>query len=162
MNTVVDTGEAAKCLSGGLKIIWTWEVRVMRWAFSFLVVLGLPCFGRAFSWGSEWGLLLWCSSFSLWWLPLLQSVGSRHMGRGNRSGSCGWWTLEHAAPVVVAQGPSCPEAWGICPTQGSNPCPLHWQGDSFPLYLQGSPVGWALPLILCVYLCVRSHWELLA
>ena len=25
------------------------------------------------------------------------------------------------------------------PYQGSNPCPLHWQVDSYPLYHQGSP-----------------------
>ena len=28
---------------------------------------------------------------------------------------------------------------GIFPTQGSNPCPLKWQTDSYPLYHQGSP-----------------------
>ena len=27
---------------------------------------------------------------------------------------------------------------GIFPTQGSNPCPLHWQVDSLPLSQQGS------------------------
>ena len=28
---------------------------------------------------------------------------------------------------------------GIFPTQGSNPCLLHWQADSLPLSHQGSP-----------------------
>ena len=34
---------------------------------------------------------------------------------------------------------SCSAACEISPDQGSNPCPLHWQGDSYPLYHQGSP-----------------------
>ena len=32
--------------------------------------------------------LLWCMGFSLWWLLLLQSMGSRHTGFS----SCGMWT----------------------------------------------------------------------
>ena len=40
---------------------------------------------------------------------------------------------EHGAQasVVVAHGLRCSVACGICPGQGSNPCPLHWQADSF-------------------------------
>ena len=30
---------------------------------------------------------------------------------------------------------------GMFPNQGSNPCLLHWQGDSLPLSLQGSQTG---------------------
>ena len=44
-----------------------------------------------------------------------------------------------AGSVVVAHGPSCSVACGILPSQGSNPCPLHWQADSQPLRHQGSP-----------------------
>ena len=40
----------------------------------------------------------------------------------------------------MAHGPSCSAACGIFPSQGSNPCPLHWQADSQPLRHQGSPV----------------------
>ena len=40
--------------------------------------------------------------------------------------------------VVVAHRVSCPKACGIFLDQGSNPCPLHWQVDSYPLYHQGS------------------------
>ena len=54
---------------------------------------------------------------------LLRSTGSR------RAGS-----------AIVAHGPSCSEACGIFPDQGSNPCPLHWQADSQPLRHQGSPL----------------------
>ena len=60
--------------------------------------------------------------FSLWWLLLLQSMGSR------RAGS-----------VVVAHGLCSLMACGIFPDQGLNPCPLHWQVDCQPLDHQGSP-----------------------
>ena len=66
--------------------------------------------------------LLQCVGFSLQWLLLLRSTGSR------RAGS-----------VVVAHELSCSVACGIFPDQGSNPCPLHWQEDSKPLCHQGSP-----------------------
>ena len=36
-----------------------------------------------------------------------------------------------AGSVVVAHGLSCSVACGIFPDQGLNPCPLHWQADSF-------------------------------
>ena len=38
----------------------------------------------------------------------------------------------------MAHGLSCPVACGIVPDQGSNPCLLHWQVDSYPLHRQGS------------------------
>ena len=56
---------------------------------------------------------LWCSGFSLEWLLLLQSTGSRHSGT-----------------VVVAHRLSYPVTCGIFPDQESTPCPLHWQADS--------------------------------
>ena len=40
--------------------------------------------------------------------------------------------LSTTGPVVVAHRLSYPEACGIYPDQGSNPCPLHWQADSLP------------------------------
>ena len=43
------------------------------------------------------------------------------------------------ASVLVARGLSCSMACGIFPDQGLNPCSLHWQVDSYPLYQQGSP-----------------------
>ena len=39
----------------------------------------------------------------------------------------------------MAHGLSCSSACGIFPDQGSNPCPPHWQADSYPLRHQGSP-----------------------
>ena len=50
--------------------------------------------------------------------------------------ACG---LQSAGSVVVAHGPSCSAACGILLDQGSNPCSLHWQADSYPLCHQGSP-----------------------
>ena len=54
---------------------------------------------------------------------LLRSTGSRHTGFS----SCG----TQAQLLCVA----C----GIFPGQESNPCPLLWQADSYPLDHQGSP-----------------------
>ena len=42
--------------------------------------------------------------------------------------------------VVAAHRLSCSTACEIFPGQGSNPCPLHWQADSYPLDHQRSPV----------------------
>ena len=68
---------------------------------------------------------LWCAGFSLQWLLLLQSTGSRHVGsvavaRG----------LYSAGSVAVVNGLSCSVACGTFPDQGSIPRPLHWQVDS--------------------------------
>ena len=46
--------------------------------------------------------------------------------------------LSSAGSVVVACGLSCSEACGIFLDQGSNPCPLHWQADSYLLDHQGN------------------------
>ena len=35
------------------------------------------------------------------------------------------------ASVVVQQEPRCATTYGIAPDEGSNPCLLHWQADSF-------------------------------
>ena len=96
---------------------------------------------------------LWCASFSLWWLLLLQSTGSRRVGFSSCSmraqqlrhvgprvrGLQQLWLagsvvvahgLQSAGSVVVVHGLSCSEACGIFPDQGLNLCPLHWQADS--------------------------------
>ena len=59
----------------------------------------------------------------------------------------GVWTLVviNARVLELKQwlqptGFSYSEACGIFLDQGLNPCPLHWQADSYPLYYQGSPV----------------------
>ena len=40
--------------------------------------------------------------------------------------------------VVVEHGLSCSSVCGIFLDQGLNPCSLHWQVNSYPLYHQGS------------------------
>ena len=60
---------------------------------------------------------LWCVGFSLQWLLLLQSMGSRRAGFS----SCGSRALERRLS-------SCSAACGIFPDEGSNPCPLHLAG----------------------------------
>ena len=42
--------------------------------------------------------------------------------------------------IDVAHRFSCSELCGIFLGQGSNPCPLHQQADSYPLHCQRSPV----------------------
>ena len=66
---------------------------------------------------------LQCTGFSLQWLLLLQSMGSRHGGFSK----------------LWCAGSSCPLVCGIFLDQISNPCHLHWQVDSYPMYHQGSP-----------------------
>ena len=53
--------------------------------------------------------------------------------------NCSSQALEHTSSVVVVHGLSCSSAHGIITDQGSNPSPLHWQVDSYPLPYQGSP-----------------------
>ena len=78
---------------------------------------------RGLSLVAEMGSTLPCSmhaGFSLRWLLLLKSIGSRCMGFS----TCGTqaWQLGHAGLVVVAHGLGCSTACGILPDQGSNPC----------------------------------------
>ena len=80
--------------------------------FLFLILFIFGCGGSS----------LRCAGFSLWWLLLLWSMGSR-----------AW------ASVVVAHGLHCSTACGILPDQGSNPCLLHWPADPLPLSHQKSP-----------------------
>ena len=44
---------------------------------------------------------------------------------------------EWASPIAVHRL-SCPSVCGIFPDHKLNPCPLHWQADSYPLYYQRS------------------------
>ena len=63
----------------------------------------------------------------LLWQLLLWSMGSRTPG------------LYSTGSIAVVNQLSCSAACGIFPDRGSNPCLLHWQGDSLPLSHQGSP-----------------------
>ena len=77
-------------------------------------MLGLCCCVWVPSSCKEQGpLYVWRTGFSLWWLLLLQSPGSRV------------WAL-----VIAVLRLSCPAACEIL-DQGSNPCLLHWQVDFY-------------------------------
>ena len=87
-----------------------------------MAVLGFRCCTQPFSsCVSRDFSPMWCTGFSLQWLLLLQSPGSRHVGS------------------AVVHGLSGSMACGIFLDQGSNPRPLHWQVDSYPLCQQGRP-----------------------
>ena len=82
------------------------------------------------------GYLLWCTGFLLWWL-LSWSSGSTHTAFS----SCGLKSLGGlVGSVVVVHGLSCSAACRVFLDQGSNPCFLHGQADSYPLHHQGSPM----------------------
>ena len=65
---------------------------ILYFIYLFLAALGLRCCARAFSSCGERGLLFVAvrELFSLRWLLLLRSTGSRHTGFS----SCGSWALE--------------------------------------------------------------------
>ena len=103
-----------------LYFIYFW----LPWIFIAVCRLSLVVESGGFS-------LLRGMDFSLQWLLLLWSVGSR--GQELQP-------LRHVDSVAVAHRLSCFAACGIFPDQGSNPCPLQWQADSHPLNQQGSPL----------------------
>ena len=104
--------------------------------FSFFLFLILFIFGCGRS-------SLRCTDFSLWWLLLLWSMGSR-------------------ASVAVAHGLSCSTAHGILPGQGSNPCLLLWPEDPLPLSHQKSPGLFLLThIIFKKILWALSHFSVL-
>ena len=60
--------------------------------YLFMAALGLRCCKQAFSSCIDWGhTSLQCAGFSLQWLLLFRSMGSRHAGFS----SCGSWALQH-------------------------------------------------------------------
>ena len=116
----------------------------LRWVFAAACGLSLVAASGGYS-------CLLCVGFSLRWLPLLQSTGSRcavfsicgSQALQSRLSNCGArashrggfscyraWALGAWASVVVAHGLSCSAACGIFPELGSNSCPLLWQVDS--------------------------------
>ena len=99
--------------------------------YLFLAVLGLLCCVWALSLvaGSGAYISLWCTGFSLQWLLLLWSTGSRHMGfsscgtqaqylwlKGSRAQAQYWWCTGLVALWHV--GSSQPRAWTHVPCIG--------------------------------------------
>ena len=100
-----------------------------------LAALGLLGCAHAFPTCGEWGQL---SRFG--------ALASHHTGFsccGAQSSVVGSsWALECRLSSCGVYWLSCSVARGIFSDQGSNPCPLHWQADSYPLSHQGSPKQW--------------------
>ena len=100
------------------------ELSVIKNQFHFIYLFFISLFIYLFIFGCV-GSSLWYAGFSLRWLLLLWSMGSRRVGsvavaRG----------LQSTGSVVVAHRLSWSVACGILPDQGWNPCPLHQQVDS--------------------------------
>ena len=95
-----------------------------------------------------WTFIAWAGATFSW--------GARTSHGGGFS-CCGPQALGAWALVVVVHGLSCSVACGIFLEQGLNPCPLHWQADSHPLYHQGC-LGCVciLSCFICVWLCVTA------
>lgn len=70
--------------------------------------------------------------------------------------------VRHKGPAVGAHRLSSLRADGIFPDQGSNPCSLYWQADSYPLD-QGSQVGMILippqKKKLCIETFIKYLWR---
>ena len=108
--------------------------------YSFLAALGLHCC-MGFSLRGEQGLLSncavqasHCGGFSCCRARALGHVGLSSCGTGAPQ-----LQLPGSRAQVMALRLSRSRACGIFPDQGSNPCLLHWQVDSFPLSHQESP-----------------------
>ena len=78
------------------------------------------------------------------WLRRVSVAALRLLAVASRYGA---QTLEPVGSVLVAHGLSCTTACGIFLDQVSNPCPLHWQVDSYPLDHQGSPILFQLLVV---------------
>ena len=104
-------------------------VFVAAWTFLKLRRVGPP-------------LQLRCVGFSLLWLLLLRSMGSRasrlqwlwHVGSVLATPR-----LQITGSILVVHGLSWSEACGIFLDQGSNPCLLLWQVDSLALHTRKAP-----------------------
>ena len=99
---------------------------VVNVIYLFLAALGLHSCMPAFSSFVEKGLLILVAVHRL----LIAVVFLVALSKGFR---------ELAGSAVVTRRLSCPKACGIFTDQGLNPCPLHWQADSYPLGHQGRP-----------------------
>ena len=108
---------------------------VLKFISLFLAVLGLCCctgsslivVSGCCSLAAACGLLLMAAS-------LLWSASSRACGVS----SCHSQAPEHRLSSCGSLAELLHSMWDL-PDQGSKPCLLHWQADSYPLHHQGSP-----------------------
>ena len=99
---------------------------IFLFIFEFVTALSLHCFMWAFPGCRESGLLSSCGT------QPSHGGGLSHWG----AQTLGMW-----ASVAVAWGLNCSVACGIFLDQGLSLGPLHFRPDSFPLYLQESPIS---------------------
>ena len=114
--TVVHLGSNGILEGAGENFFFLKKKIIFIYVFNCFYVSRLPPVVVSGGWFS-----VWCTGSSLWWCPC-----------------CGPQALGVWASVAVAHGLRCSKACGIFPNQRSNLCPPHWQGDSHPLYHQGS------------------------
>ena len=103
----------------------------------FLAMLGLPCFSWAFYICSRLGLLFIVVCRLL--IEAASLVSERRL-QGPWASVVVALGLQNADSVVVVHRLSSSASCGIFLNKESNPCPLHWQADSYPLWHQGSPL----------------------
>ena len=94
---------------------------------------------------------LWCAGVSLWWLLLLRSLGSRHVGFS----SCGPWALECRLSNCGAQALLLRCMWDL-PGPGIEPLSLALAGGFLTTAPQGSPVDFSFKL----FFIVINFWKL--
>ena len=122
---------------------------LISFIYLFLAALGPCSCAWAFSGCGELGLLFPLVHRRLSAVASLWSTGFRPRGFGRCSIRARQLHLGSSLAVTrVSQseglrrwthGLSWPTACGIPPGWRLNLCPLHWQTDSYPLYLQRSP-----------------------
>ena len=98
--------------------------------------------------------LFWKLFIYLSW-GLLSSWDIQASHRGGFS-CCRAEALGFRGSVVVARRLSCSKACGILLNHNSNPCPLLWQADSYPLPHQGG----TCQTISCIYLMYLSIFSI--
>ena len=140
----------------------TWLLDIQKLAYFLLLVFAVYHFDAAFSdnpilfiyqsffWcgplcGCPESSLLWEGFLWLWRAEATVHCGARASHYGGfsrcRAQPLGAWASVVAARRLssMVHGLRCSATCGIFLDQGSNPCPLHWQVDSYPLYHQGNP-----------------------
>ena len=101
-----------------------------------------------------------CIYFWRWWVCTRASLVSVSEGDSwlwtTGSRVLGLQQLRHTGSVAAMHSLSCSRACEVFPDWGSNLSPQHCQGDSQPLYHQGSPSGCLSSVLLLYLLAVKG------
>ena len=104
------------------------------WNRLYAIYLFLKLINLLISFGCVGSSLLHAGFLQLRWAGATLWCGAQASHCSGFS-CCRARALGMRASVIVAHGLNCYKACGIFPDQGSNPCPLHWQVDSFFFFL---------------------------